>query len=271
MEEYLNKNRKILEKMIFNKNIVIVGPAPYLNSQNKGSFIDKYDIVVRCNKGHNLIENPSVFGSRTDILYHCVNQKLDNGGKLIEENLKNIKLIVGSYPLLSGREPGTSFSDVPGGTFIDYESLSKEIIINKFTSVDREEYLKFEKLLGCRPNTGIIAIKDILDLNPKSLYITGFTLFKDGYSKLYRNVIDGIKVTEENSKYFVLNRMKKEKKHNQYLICKVLKNIILNTKITMNLDKEFINILKFDPNTYKNKINEQNFTNEQLFQHFLEN
>ena len=266
--ETFQKNRLILKSLIENKNVVIVGPAPYLNSKKIGNLINNYDVIIRCNKGNNLIKNPEVFGSRTDILYHCVNQHPENGGKLDYNELKNVKLIVGAYPILSGQEE-SSFSDVVDGTMGDYRQIPK-MMLHKFTTINKERYLSFEKKLCCRPNTGIIAIKDILDLNPKSLYITGFTLFKDGYSKLYRNTIDGNKVTEENSKFFVLKRMKKAKRHNQYLICKTLKTMLINNK-KVKLDDEFIKILKFDPNIYKSKINNKVFTDEQLFEHYLEN
>ena len=261
-------NRILLRSLIENKNVVIVGPAPYLNSKNIGSTIDKFDVVIRCNKGHNLIKKPNIFGSRTDVLYHCVNQHDENGGKLEEQVLRNIKVIVGAYPILTGEEM-SSFSDVVGGTLSDYKKIPINLL-KKFTSTDKEKYLNFEKKLKCRPNTGIIAIKDILDLNPKSLYITGFTLFKDGYSKLYRNTIDGHKVTEKNSKFFVLKRMKQAKRHNQYLICKTLNTMLINNK-KVKLDDEFIKILKFDPNIYKSKINNKGLTDEQLFEHYLEN
>ena len=60
------------------------------------------------------------------------------------------------------------------------------------------------------------------------------------------------------------------KRHNQYLICKTLKDMLIKNK-KVRLDNEFIKILKFDPNIYKNKINNKVLTDEQLFEHYLDN
>jgi len=55
---------------IKDKNVVIVGPSPWLNNRNMGETIDSYDIVVRINQGIFLPKtNSKDYGSRTDIIY----------------------------------------------------------------------------------------------------------------------------------------------------------------------------------------------------------
>ena len=73
---------KLFNSFLKNKKIIIVGPAPYLENYELGNFIDSFDIVVRINKGHQMTKDSKKFGSRTDILFHCVSQKFENGGEL---------------------------------------------------------------------------------------------------------------------------------------------------------------------------------------------
>ena len=259
-------DNKLLE-YVKNKNIVLVGPGTYLINKNLGSCIDKYDIIIRCNRGHGLIEDSINYGSRTDILYHCVCQNDDNGG-LIDDNIyNNVKFIVFVYPPLTNKD-SSSFSN---GNLHLYDKINKKYL-DKICIVNKDFYLDIEKNIGCRPNTGIISIIHLLSLNPKLLYITGFTMFKDGYSKFYRNKIDNINITEKNSKISVLNRMIKagyKHSHNQYYIWKYLKNIILNVK-KIKLDEEFFDILNLNLNDYKNNIKKlNNNSDEEVFNYFL--
>ena len=40
-----------LSNLIYQKNVVIVGPSNYLTDMNLGDFIDNYQVVVRIKKG----------------------------------------------------------------------------------------------------------------------------------------------------------------------------------------------------------------------------
>lgn len=268
--EIILQNREKLYNLIWDKNIVLVGPATYLNKKEFGLLIDKYDLVIRCNRGHGLIKDKKNYGSRTDILYHCVNDEEDNGGKITDKMLNDIKYIVGAYPCLTPFDKSTFQS----GTIRDYNKLlSRKELLYKFTSVEKKSYLRLEEEVGCRPNTGISAIYDILLNNPKKLYITGFTLFKDGYSKHYRDKIDKKTVTEESSKYAVLDRMTKETyvgSHDQYLIYVHLKKMILNND-KVKLDNELKKILELDIKEYGEKNHLGNKTDKEIFYYYLYN
>jgi hypothetical protein len=243
-----------------------VGPANYLNEKKNGKEIDTYDIIVRFNKGHNMTKNPDVFGSRTDILYHCVSQDQENGGLITEDMVKKYHIIF-SFPVLT-KADNTSFMN---GNISDFQKLQP--YVPKANIVDKDTYLKWEKEIGCRPNTGIIAILDILNMNPKELYITGFTLFKDGYSKLYRDKIDNVIVTEKDSKFRVLDRMFNagyKGAHDQYLIYLYLKKYLLY-KENVKLDEILIDILNFDEKEYSRRSNLQNLDSRNIFIHYLYN
>jgi hypothetical protein len=67
------------EKSFFNfikdKNVIIVGPSPWMNGKKLGKEIDKYDIVVRLNHGMDLCSsNPEDFGTKTDVIF--INQMM---------------------------------------------------------------------------------------------------------------------------------------------------------------------------------------------------
>jgi len=255
-----------INKLIHNKRVCIVGPANYLNDKNNGKNIDTYDIIVRFNKGHNLTDNSNIFGSRTDILYHCVSQNKEDGGPITEDMVKKYHIVF-SYPLLT-KADNTSFNN---GNVMNFQKLPH--YVPKTNIVDKETYLEWEKEIGCRPNTGIIAILDILNMNPKELYITGFTLFKDGYSKLYRDKIDNVNVTEENSKFKVLDRMfnaRYKGAHDQYLIYLYLKKHILN-KENVKMDEILIDILNFNEKDYSKRLNLHNLDSRSIFIHYLYN
>ena len=198
-----------------NKKVIIVGPADYVN---EGEFIDNYDVIVRVNRGHNMIDSPIKYGSRTDILYHCINEHNEAGGKIPNDN--NIKFIKFVFPEKT----------IYGGG-----DLIKNVDIKyNYRVVDQEKYLDFEKKIKTRPNAGTTAIWDILNYDIDELYIKGFTLFTTNYSKDYRETAWGEK---NNTGKAALDAMKKSGNHNQVNIAKYYLEIINHPKV--KYDQEF--------------------------------
>lgn len=215
-------NQTNIENILNNKRVVIVGPADYVDSNDE---INKYDVIVRVNKGLSQTSNGKA-GDRTDILYHVVNQHTENGGPINLNFKGHIRFI---YPILDLYENST-FKNI--GTLRDYFQIYQDKtmynFVNKnFSIVNKNEYLEMEKILDSRPNAGVGAILDLLNFNIKELYITGFTLFQTNYDKNYRNTVDGIK---GNTSKIALDRMKKANNHNQEKTALVFKNNILNNK-----------------------------------------
>jgi hypothetical protein len=210
---YTSVEQKFTEYMK-DKNIIIVGPADYVNN---GKRIDSYDIVVRLNKGHNQIKNSDKYGSRTDILYHCISQDEENGGEIPKD--KNIKFLKFAFP---------KKAIYGGGRYI----LKRD----RINHVQQDLFNDFEKKLKTMPNTGTTAIWDILNYDIKSLHITGFTLFQTNYSKLYRETAYG---ESGNTGEAALKAMKEMGNHDQ----KSIANYYLNDVITdkrVTYDKEFL-------------------------------
>ena len=94
-------NQKLLE-IVKDKNVAIVGPAPYLEGQNRGAEFDKYDVIVRPNEIVPPEHLRMDYGSRTDILF-CnfgdiwmpgIKRKIERDDH--DSHFKNIKLVVGS-------------------------------------------------------------------------------------------------------------------------------------------------------------------------------
>ena len=87
-------SQKDLFASLKNKRIIIVGPAPEPEYQKGfGRYIDSFDYVVRVNRGWRMSkENPDIFGSRTDILYHCLDFDEESGGMIDYNFLKNLNV-----------------------------------------------------------------------------------------------------------------------------------------------------------------------------------
>lgn len=160
------------------KTVVLVGPAPSIIGTKQGKYIDSFDIIIRLNKALPIPEHlKEDIGSKTDILYNCLNPKPHCGGKINFEVLKknNVEYLCCPYPPI-----------YPFKKNIDaFKKNNKGFI--KFKHFDTDYYLRLKKWMHTNPNTGVCAILDILRYPIKSLYVTGITFFKGGYYKEYRN------------------------------------------------------------------------------------
>lgn len=229
--KYNDQNTNKFKEYLKNKKVILVGPADHVND---GKFIDSYDVVVRMNKGIDMIQYHDRYGSRTDILYHVVNQHIENGGILENNKIKNSKFIRLSYPIFKLTDE-TSFKNI--GTLRDYLNLDG-IELNNLSIIDKNEYINFENQILTRPNCGTVAIKDLLDSELKELYITGFTLFKTNYADVYRNLVDGKTDTGNQAQL----RMKTAGNHDQNKILNYYKKKLLNNN-RVKMDDKLYNIL----------------------------
>ena len=234
-----------VENMIKNKKVIIVGPAEYVmkeNGDNFGKFIDSHDIVIKLN---NMIGQPKkldkYYGSRCDILISSFWPAKLDGLKFtnkyeLEENYKLHKntIIIANYH-------GDKFLKKIIGKFKNISEKS-----NKFLALDDKTISKSRKLLDSyyKPlpkdktyTTGLYAIENILNMKPKSLYITGIISYLDkkynGYYPFYNNKKIQTKITNYfDGKNFNHNiRTGHDIKHEQ----NIFKNLINNNKV-INVD-----------------------------------
>jgi len=224
-----------LNDYLENKKVIIVANGP--NVKNQGGFIDSFDVVTRLNKSLP-IKNENNYGSRTDILYNCINRSPDSGNWTLEyyNEVKNLtKWVVKAFPNLQWQGSFSFDQDKKyGATYDNYIFECMNLCPEKTSSFDINLYKLIESNIQSRPNTGILGIIDLLNYDIESLYIKGFTLFKGGYDKEYRNQ------NEEE----VLSYMKKYDYHNQYRQNLFLKKFLYTWKFKIEMDKELENILK---------------------------
>lgn len=232
--EKFSLSKNSMHDYLKNKKVVIVGPANHVDNNN---LINSYDVIVRVNRGHNMI-NTNKHGNRTDILYHTANQHSENGGPIPLDN--NINEIIFAYPVLDLYDE-SSFKNI--STLRDYLEIyhNKNLydkIKHRCSFIEEHKYLHYEKECESRPNTGLCAILDLLSYDIKELYITGFTLFQTNYDSSYRNIVEGSEKTSEKA----LERMKEHNFHSQKKSAEIYKNNILKNE-KVKYDKELINIL----------------------------
>lgn len=161
------------------KKVCVVGPAPSVLDikPEQGQKLEEYDVIVRLNRSLPIPVNlTKSLGTRTDVLYNCLNPDPESGGYINIPYLEEeIEWLICPYP----RKP-------PFGNDIEnFERQNVERI--KFTTFDLQLYNLIEKEIKTRPNTGMLAILDLLSCEIEELYITGITFFKGGYIKEYRN------------------------------------------------------------------------------------
>ena len=162
------------------KSVIVVGASPSLEGQGLGSFIDGHDLVARINKGFPTTKGiVGDIGSRTDIHYHCLHTKEECGGKVFFEEMKREGVYV-SCPYPKFVQP--FYNDVS-----HFERENKEWGL-RFHTINTDYYMSLSKSLGTRPNSGTLAVIDLLAYDIASLYVTGFTWFRDGWRKSYKDM-----------------------------------------------------------------------------------
>ena len=181
----MNK-RKEYEDYLKGKTVCIVGPAStvkdiegnlYNNKQEQIDKIESYDAIVRFNIALPMPPTLAEYiGSRTEILYNCMATPTDLGGGYMDiDFLKDkIKWIVASLP---AKPPFVQ-------DIIGFYQRNQNTI--NFTTVELNYFNELEQKMQTRPNSGTMAMLDILSCDIKELFITGLTFLKGGYVKEYR-------------------------------------------------------------------------------------
>ena len=167
--------------LIKNKNVALIGPAAYMVGTEYGSDIDSHDIVVRVNRGIELIDKHKLdIGTKTDILYSCLIEKSANAGKINGNALKQkygVKYMCAP--------PESTYQGVATSTkyhhMVDMQTVNEVLKYMPIRIVDHVFHTKLAEKVECRPNTGFLAIYDLLKHKPKKLSIYGFSFYLDGF------------------------------------------------------------------------------------------
>ena len=168
-----------------NQRVVVIGGADSVLKEKLGDYIDSFDVVVRVNKGVDVVEKQKEYvGTRTDFLFHSfMDNPKDIGSSPITPKLwekhKVGRLIYGS-----------NFFNTKSNKQGIYDLLlfvSKTAGNLKFSEVSNPLYLKNKEAISpFRATHGFIAINTIFQCNPKEIYITGVTFFKTPHNTAYR-------------------------------------------------------------------------------------
>ena len=179
---------KLYSKYLKNKRVAIIGPAHYLTTKefsNMGEEIDNYDIVVRINRGMELINRyKSNLGTRTDVFYNCLIEHIDNGGKVDIDNLKktNIKWI--------STIPNSNIRGICNDNTLHPMVNQNTVKLIKenfnFHVMNFKLYGELNKYTKCRTNTGFAAMFDLLHHDVGCLFITGFSFYLDSFAPGYK-------------------------------------------------------------------------------------
>lgn len=167
-----------LSELVTGKRVALVGPSPSMLGRGQGREIDGHDVVVRMNKAFPVPEaDHQDIGMRTDLLYHCLCEVGNCGGPVRYADLSaNGVAVAMPYP----RKVAPFTADVH--RFLR-ENARWGI---PFHLMDIGLYRRVEAFTGTRPNTGVLAIADILAHRPAELSVYGFTFYRDGWQENYK-------------------------------------------------------------------------------------
>lgn len=163
-----------------NKRVAIIGGADSAYQDRLGEFIDSFDVVVRINKGVEVVDANSKFiGSKTDVLFHCFFEDIKLSGSPITPELW-IKKGVSKIVKASYYKPNVKSMNLL------YQYFKNKAI---YTELDKKNLDGAKEAInGYLPTTGFLALFGILNASPKELYITGITFLKTPHSKVYRDI-----------------------------------------------------------------------------------
>ena len=94
-------DRKFLD-YIKDKSVILVGPSPYMGKQERGDWIDSFDVVIRMNKSWPVKEEHKPFiGGKTNIRWHNMNTYHRHGGPYnVEDMLEDgVEWLCSQFPL----------------------------------------------------------------------------------------------------------------------------------------------------------------------------
>jgi hypothetical protein len=206
----MNNEREQYKKYLKDKRVCLVGPAACIKDLSQRELIDSYDVVVRINKAlpvHEDLYESS--GTKTNVLYNCLDPDPESGGHLYVGYLQQeIDWLVCPYP------------SIPPFNVNIQNFYNHNMNRLRFCTFEKEYYIKLSTTMGTRPNSGVLAILDLLSCEIKELYITGITFFKGGYAKEYRY----------HSEESVMERMRAHGNHLQEPQILFMKSALKNDK-----------------------------------------
>ena len=232
---------KRFEDFIKNRKVALVGPAAYMMNSGLGHEIDSHDVVIRINRSYESVEKFSEdIGKRTDILYSCLIEKNANAGKIDPSKLADLGIKFICAPPASnmkGLSDQTRLHDL-----IDLEKVRKLNALIPVRVVDHHFHNNLALKVDCRPNTGYMAIYDLLRFEPSCLTVYGFSFYLDGFVE---GVKEGVQEEQNKTPEEFTDQCFNSKRHVQKNMWKYAKNTLLDMD-NVKLDPVLNKILEMD-------------------------
>jgi hypothetical protein len=247
-----NSNEKF-EELIRGKRIAIVGPAKYMMNSGLGSEIDKNDVVIRINRSIETTRKyPNDIGKKCDILYSCLLETARNAGKIVPSELRDdygVKLVVAP--------PESAYNGISTQTklhhMVNQQTVKKLVKTIPLRIVSHKFHTELAKKVECRPNTGYMAIYDLLKFEPELLSIYGFSFYLDGFIPGCKSGIEKEKNVSEDE---FANMAYSSKRHVQKNMWQYAKKTLLdapNVKLDATLHK-ILQLEKLDKELFREAI-----------------
>ena len=189
-----------------NKRLALVAGGGAMVESKNGAKIDSCDVVIRINQALP-VRNTEDYGTKTDVLYNCLDNDPYAGG-IINGNL--------------WKEHGVKYVKCPFPTtewFVQPERSKQLQEILPVAYAEQEYYEKFLSTQnGFRPNTGTAALVDLLQYDFKTLNLFGFDFFRTLYDKNYSSVAATSK--EQFESWTGVNKTDRHDPDTQYLYFK---------------------------------------------------
>ena len=164
--------------LVANKRCVVVAPSKYLKNRSLGTWIDDYDLVVKCNDFYDLQdEGENDLGKRCDIWYGLPQQR---SYQFDYEKCKN--KLNPRHLRIQARLP--SYGDFWDQTMLEFKEKNQSFGFD-YSVIESEWYADLAESIGCMPMTGILAILDLLEHGASEIYALGFDFMKSGYYNDY--------------------------------------------------------------------------------------
>lgn len=179
---------QVLDRNLFrDKRVVILGPAQTLFDDMQGLDVKSFDFIVRLNNGIALaLEHPEKLGSRTDILFHNLNEDGARNAGAIPPSLliqHKVRFCVFPHWGFKGSKTRKTRLYAKRKELSVYPQVSLVVPPAKFCEQVRRD------LAGNQPTTGTSAILFFLQCDLKELQLHGFSFFETRYVPGYNHAV----------------------------------------------------------------------------------
>lgn len=216
----------IINSYFKDKTICVVGAAESIIGTKQEEYINSFDVVVRINYPYPINEElKKDIGDKTDIIYHHLGVQYIDGilrSRLLSEEIDvlqkhNVKWVICPYPI------DFVVTNKPTKERLEYfNKENKDRIL--YDCVDENIYNKMTSEIKGTPNTGTIAIVDVINSDSKEVYATGFDFFRSKWIPDHKSWSNPTYWHDMESQ---INYLKTIYKNNsKFHVDKVLKNIL---------------------------------------------